>query len=110
VDPDAARAELPPVEDQVVRLGTHRQWIVFEQVEVVGVGHGEGMVGGQRVAGVVEPVEEREVDDPDVAVGTLVDRTTPDLEAQLPEHRAGDPMLVSDHQDEVPGGSRRDLQ
>jgi hypothetical protein len=47
---DAARAELPPVEDQVVGLGAHRCRVGLQAVEVVGVGHGERMVGGDRVA------------------------------------------------------------
>ena len=71
VDPDAARAQLPPVEHQVVGLGPHRGRIGLEPVEVVGMGHGEGMVGGHRMAGLVHPVEQREVHHPQVAVRPL---------------------------------------
>ncbi len=66
VDTDAPRAELPAVEHEVVRLGSHGQRIGLEQVEVVGVRHGERVVGRDGIAGVVHAVEHREVDDPHV--------------------------------------------
>ena len=50
VDPDRAAAELPAVEHEVVGLRAHRERVGLEQVEVVGVGHREGVVGRDRRA------------------------------------------------------------
>ena len=103
VDTDAARSQLPAVEHQVVGLGPHRGRVGLEPVEVVGVGHGERVVGGHRVAGVVHAVEQREVDHPQVLVGALGDRAAPELDPEGAEHAAGQPVLVGHHQDQVAG-------
>ena len=104
VDPDAARSQLPAVEHQVVGLGPHRGGVGLEPVEVLGVGHGERVVGGHRVARVVHAVEHREVHHPQVAVRALADRPAAELHPQLAEHGAGQPVLVGHHQDQVAGG------
>jgi len=103
VDPHAARAQLPPVQDQVVGLGAHRRRIALQPIEVVGVGHGEGMVGGHRVPVAVDPLEEGEVHDPGEAERTLAHRAAPEDDPKPPEHGAHRPVLVCHHQDQVTG-------
>ena len=99
----AARAELPAVEHEVVGLRPHRHRIGLEPVEVVGVGHGERVVGRLRTAVVVDALEQREVDDPQVAVRTLVDRRTAEVVAQRAEDLARHRPLVGNDQQQVAG-------
>ena len=82
MDPHRAGAQLPTVQHQVVglaaggeeRLGRgDRVAGTADGGEVLGVGHREGVVGRDRPAGlVVDPLEEREVDDPQEVQATLV--------------------------------------
>ena len=55
------------------------------------------MVGGDGIPVGVDPVEHRKVHDPDVAVRSLADRPSPELQAELAQHSAGQSMLVGDH-------------
>ena len=104
VDPDRARAELPAVEHEVVRLDAHRQRVGLELVDVVGVRPGERVVAGLRAARLlVDADEQREVDDPHVAVRALVHRRAAEVVAQRAEHLAGGRPLVGDDQQQVAG-------
>ena len=98
---DAPRAQLPAVEDEVVGLTAHGGRVGREPVDVVGVGHGERVVGGDRVAVLVHTVEQREVDHPQVPVRALGHRAPAELEAQRPEHVAGQAVLVGHGQHQV---------
>ena len=90
VDPDRARAELPAVEHEVVRLRAHRHRVGLEQGDVVGMGLRERVVAGLGAPAVgVAADEHREVDDPHVAVRALVHRRAAEVVAQLAEHLAG---------------------
>ena len=95
VDPDAARAELPAVQHQVVGLGTDGEEDLVgtgrgvEQPDVVGVGHGERMVSRHGPSVVGDGLEQRELDDPQEVEAALVDGRATELEAQQPEHVVG---------------------
>ena len=58
MDPDAARAEFPAVEHEVIGLRTDVEPRFalggIQQVDVVDVGHREGVMSGDRVAVVVD--------------------------------------------------------
>ena len=64
VDPDRAGAELPAVPDQVVVLAERGARVGLDLVLVTGHGRGERMMEERPVAGVLVPLEEREVDHP----------------------------------------------
>ncbi len=74
------------------------------------MGHGERVVGSQRVPFLVHPLEQREVDDPAEPVRPLAHRPAAELGAQVAEHRAGQPVLVGHHQDQVTGTGTGDGQ
>ena len=59
----------------------------LQPVDVVGVRHRERVVRGDRAAVVVEPFEQREVDDPQEARAAFGHRRAAEVEPQLPEHR-----------------------
>ncbi len=101
VDTDRTRAQLPAVEDQVVGLRPHGQGVGLEQLEVVGVGHGEGVVGGDGLAGVVEALEQRELHHPGESEGALVHRGPAEVQAQLAEDVPHRGALVGHHQHQV---------
>ena len=113
VDPHAARAQLPAVEHQVVRLragleqrirvaaarrepgaGCHLRGRGGDRIEIVGVRHGERMVrrGGQAVG--ADVLEQREVDHPQEMQAALVHRRAAQLQPQQAEHAAGTPPAV----------------
>ena len=83
VDTHRARAELPPVQHEVVRLRPHRQRIGLQPVDVVGVRHRERVVRGDRATVVVDAFEQREVDDPQELQAALGDRRPAEVEPQL---------------------------
>ena len=64
VDPLAPRPELPAVEHQVVRPRPHRQRVGLQPREVVGVRGRERVMRGDRPAGLVEPLEQGELNHP----------------------------------------------
>ena len=68
MDTHTPRPELPPVEHEVVGLGAHRQRVGRQQRQVLGIGHGERVVGRLGIAVGADALEHREVDDPDVAM------------------------------------------
>ena len=103
VDPHASRAQLPPVEHEVVRLRAHRERIGLEPVEVVGVRHRERVVRGDRAAVGVEPFEEREVDEPHEPQRPFADRRPAEVETHLPEHRPRRRALPRRDQHEIAG-------
>ena len=90
MDPDAARAQLPAVEHQVVRLRSDAQQHVGvespagghacrgrrDDIEIVGVGHRERVMCGYRKTVGVYILEQREVDDPQEVQPALVHRRT----------------------------------
>ena len=111
MDPDRARPELPTVEHQVVGLAAHLQRVGLQQVQVVGVRLAERVVAGLGPAGDrVDADEQREVDDPQVAVRPLVHRRAAEVVAQRAEHLARGRPLVGDDQQQVarlrPRGAR----
>ena len=109
VHADAAGAELPPVEDEVVGQRADSERIRLQEREVLGVRHGERMVGRLGSAVVADPVEERKVHDPHVARRSLPHRRPTEVEAELSHHRARTAVLVGHGEDQVarrsPSGS-----
>ena len=89
VDPDAARAELPAVEHEVVGLRAHGQRVGRQHGQILGVGHGERVVRRLRIAVGVEPSNIGKSTTQHVAVRALADRRRAEADAQRPEHRAG---------------------
>ena len=49
--------------------------MLVQEREIVGVGHGEGMVGGHEALLLVAPLEEREIDDPQAFEDILVSQS-----------------------------------
>ena len=80
---------------------------VLEQLEVVGVRHRERVVRGDRAAVVVEPLEQREVDDPQELQPALVHRRPAEVEAQRAEHVVDEARRAGDDQHEVARLRRR---
>ena len=81
VDPHAARAEFPAVQDQVVGLRANRQQVArLEQLQVLLVGHRERVVGRDGIAGLVKPFEQWKVAHPQEVQPTLGDRGTTEFE------------------------------
>ncbi len=109
MDPDAARAELPTVEHEVVARRADVQKLVArrgrEQLQIVGVRHDERVVGGDRPSVAVDPLEQREVDDPDELETPFRDGRARELEAQLTEHGVDSPPRARDEQQQVARGS-----
>src|SRR5437868_10382381 len=107
MEPDAPRAELPAVDDEVVRQGAGAEELVAggggEQLEIVGVRHRERMVGRDRAPLTVDPLEQREVDDPDELETTLRDGRAAEVEAQLTEHGVDAPPGAGDEKQQVAG-------
>ncbi len=104
VDPDRTRAQLPAVEDQVVGAAAHCQRLCFDLVDIIGMRAGERMMAGLGTSGLrVDPHEQREVDDPDIAEPALADSRAPEIVAQLAEHLAHRRPLVRDQQEKITG-------
>jgi hypothetical protein len=102
MNPDAAGAELPAVEHQVVRKSANGHWVRLEPVEVVRVRVAERMVTWLRTAGLwVDTYEQRELDDPHVAIWTLVHRRTREVVAQLAEYCARRRPVICHNKQEV---------
>ena len=64
VDTDRAAADLGAVADEVVGVGPHATGVVVQVLYVFELGRGERMVHGVVTLGLVVPLEQREVDDP----------------------------------------------
>ena len=64
-DPDAAAADLPPVEHDVVGPRADPLGGALEQLDVLAVEHGEGVVERGQLAGLVVALEHRELGDPE---------------------------------------------
>lgn len=75
VDTERTAAHLDAVADEVVGLGAHLLRMLVQEREIVGVGHGEGMVGGHEALLLVAPLEEREIDDPQTFEDILVSQS-----------------------------------
>lgn len=75
VDTERTAAHLDAVADEVVGLGAHLLGMLVQEREIVGVGHGEGMVGGHEALLLVAPLEEREIDDPQTFEDILVSQS-----------------------------------
>ena len=81
MDADAAAAQLPAVQDDVVGLGQHLPGIGFEPGQVFLAGRGERVVHRVPAAFISVPVEEREVGDPEQLPAALGNQVP------LPGHR-----------------------
>ena len=107
MDSDAARAELPAVDDEVVRQRAGAEELVAggggEQPEIVGVRHRERMVGRDRTPLTVDPLEQREVDDPDELEAALRHGRAAEVEPQLTEHGVHAPPGAGNEQQQVAG-------
>ena len=64
VDTDRAAADLGAVADEVVGVGPHATGVAVQVLYVFELGRGERMVHGVVTLGLVVPLEQREVDDP----------------------------------------------
>lgn len=64
VDTDRAAADLGAVTDEVVGVGPHATGVAVQVLYVFELGRGERMVHGVVTLGLVVPLEQREVDDP----------------------------------------------
>ena len=67
------------------------------------MGHRERVVGRDRVAGLVEVLEQGEVDHPQEVEPALVHRRTAELEPQQTQDVAGHPAPVGHQEQDVPG-------
>ena len=76
---------------------------MLEELDVVGVGHREGVVGRDGSTFVVERLEQREVDDPEELQATLVHRRTAELHPQRAEHVVDQATSAGGDQQEVAG-------
>ena len=76
MDAHAATAGLKAVHDEVVGAGTHLERVLVEQVQLVDVRQGEGLVLGLVALTLLIPMEQREVHDPEelVALARNVER------------------------------------
>jgi hypothetical protein len=105
VDPDAAGAEFPSVEHQVVGLGTDTQerlGVAVEEGQVLVVRHRERVVRRHGPTGrIVDVLEERKVDDPEEPQPALVGRGPTELETQEPEDVGRAQPLVRDQVEHV---------
>ena len=72
MDTERATAHFNAIADKIVSLGTHLLGMLVEQWDVVGIGHGEGMVGGHQALLLIAPFKEREVDNPQALEHILV--------------------------------------
>ena len=82
-DADAAAADLAAVDDEIVGARPHGERVGLEEVEIVGVDHREGMVGGTDLAGFLAAFEHRELGDPE------------HVDALVVVERAGPPEVVA---------------
>ena len=64
VDTDRTAADLRAVADEVVGVGPHATGVAVQVLYVFELGRGERMVHGVVTLGLVVPLEQREVDDP----------------------------------------------
>ena len=64
VDTKAAATYLYAIAYKVVGLGTHLLRMLVEQWNVVGIWHGEGVVGGHETLFLIAPLEQWEIDNP----------------------------------------------
>ena len=102
VDPHAARAQLPPVQDKVVGPGPDvEQVATFQGVKVLLVRHGERMVGRNRVPRVVQALEQREVHHPQEVETALSDRRAAQLQADQTQDVADGAALVGHDEEQV---------
>ena len=62
MDTQAATAHLDAVAHEVIGLGTNALGMLVEQGDVIGVGHGERVVGRHEALLLVAPLKQREVD------------------------------------------------
>src|SRR5439155_16161926 len=107
MDPNAARAELPAVDDEVVRQRAGAEELVAggggEQPEIVGMRHRERMVGRDRTPLTVDPLEQREVDDAHELEAALRNGQAAEVEAQLTELGFDAPPGAGNEQQQVAG-------
>ena len=106
VDTDAARAELPAVEHQVVGLRPDVEPPValgrVQKGHVVDVGHRERVMSGNGIT-VDHVLEQRKIGDPQEVEATVVDRRAAELQPQQPQDPIGGPPSVGDEEHHVAG-------
>ena len=91
VDSNRSRPEFPAVEHEVIGDRPHCERVALDQIDIIGVRTGEGMVPGPRsTRNRVDADEERELDHPDVPVWALVNGRTTQIVSEGAEHLAGD--------------------
>src|SRR6266540_1341555 len=110
VDPDRARSELPPAQDEVVRLAHRPPRIRLDQLLVAGPDARERVVAERPALTVLVPLEDREIGDPEKLVARLVEQA--ELAAEMVAHRREDSRdgagLVGAEEDGGPGRLRSD--
>src|SRR6202030_1697039 len=74
VDPDAPRAQLRPVEHQVVRPRPYFERLLVQESDVLGPGRREGMMGGRDLPRFLASLEERKLGHPDEFEDAFLDQ------------------------------------
>src|SRR3954454_1582270 len=69
VQPDRSPADLESVQDEIVAVAEDASWIGFQILDVLVVGPGEGVMGGDEPLEILVVLEERRVDDPEESPG-----------------------------------------
>src|SRR5512133_949801 len=112
VDPDRARAELPPVPDQVVVLAECGTGIGVDQILVALDGAREGVMHERPPARVLVLEEQREVEDPQNLVARLVDELelVAEVEPERSEHTLDHRRAVRDEESCRPGRALKPLE
>ena len=103
MDADAAAADLPAVEHDVVGLGQHTARVALQLVPVLVARAGEGMMHGLPAFLLVVVLQQREVDHPAEGQQVRVDQVgaLADLQAQVAQALRHHARLVGHDQDQV---------
>ena len=103
MDTDRAAAKLRAVEHDVIGDGARRAGVALNQIEVVGIGHGEGVMHRAVAVLLLGVLKQREVGDPQELVVVRVEQTEllRAVDAQRAQRVEDDAVFVGADQDEV---------
>ena len=105
VDPDGAATDFDAVDDHVVGVCADRTGVGVDEVEVVGLRRGERVVHRVEAAGVLVPLEEGEVEDPQWAedLGVAQAQLGTEQEAEFAELLAGAVEFAAEQEQQIAG-------